>query len=109
MQKTTVSLGPVFVTAEANAVFSVLSGQRIIDICRLSSVHNSLNVYDAVYAWHGEKRNGPPLTNDASEIVHIANNHPAIIDRATFAKVQKLLEECRPKITPSRRSEAATF
>jgi DNA invertase Pin-like site-specific DNA recombinase len=59
--------------------------------------------YTGTLVWNKmNKQNGSPRPNDPSNIVRIENDHPAIVDRETFERVQKLLEQRSPKITPPR-------
>ena len=60
-------------------------------------------VYTGTLAWNRQnKSQGRAKPKDPREVIRIENNHPALIDREMFEKVQDLLRERSPKITRPR-------
>ena len=60
-------------------------------------------VYTGTLLWNRQnKSQGKPRPKDPNEVIRLENNHPAIIDRKTFERVQELLNERSPAITHPR-------
>ncbi|MGC8576287.1 MAG: recombinase family protein, partial [Caldisericum sp.] len=60
-------------------------------------------VYMGTLVWNRQnKSQGRPRAEDPREVIRIENNHPSLIDRDTFEKVQNLLRERSPDITHPR-------
>jgi site-specific DNA recombinase len=59
--------------------------------------------YTGTLIWNRQhKSQGRPRPKDPKEIIRIENNHPAVIGREMFEKVQALLRERSPEITHPR-------
>jgi site-specific DNA recombinase len=60
-------------------------------------------VYTGTLVWNRQhKSQGRPRPKDPKDIIRIENNHPAVISREMFEKVQALLRERSPEITHPR-------
>ena len=60
-------------------------------------------VYTGTLVWNRQhKSQGRPRPKDPKDIIRIENNHPAVIGREMFEKVQALLRERSPEITHPR-------
>ncbi|GAG61458.1 unnamed protein product [marine sediment metagenome] len=59
--------------------------------------------YTGTLVWNKtSKSQGRKIANDPEKVLRIKNNHPSIIDKKTFNKVQKLLQKRSPKVTHPR-------
>ena len=70
-----------------------------------NSVHYILRneVYSGALVWNRrEKSLGRTPSRNPTKVIRIENNHPAIVDKDTFDRVQELLKSRRPRITHPR-------
>ena len=74
------------------------SSQKIIYILKNET-------YTGTYVWNkrsNRNKNNSKVQSDSDKVIRIENNHPPIIEKETFEKVQKLIKERSPKITHPR-------
>ena len=59
--------------------------------------------YTGTLVWNRRnKRHGIVRPNDQSEVIRVEDNHPALVGRETFERVQKLMRKRSPRITHPR-------
>ena len=59
--------------------------------------------YTGTLVWNRQsKSQGHSTPKDPKEVIRIENNHPALVDRETFEKVQRVLRKRSPEITHPR-------
>ena len=59
--------------------------------------------YTGTLVWNRRnKRHGIVRPNDQSEVIRVEDNHPALVGRETFERVQKLMRKRSPQITHPR-------
>lgn len=60
-------------------------------------------VYTGALVWNRQSKNQYKInSSNNKEVIRIKNTYPALIDQKTFYRVQSLLKERSPKITPPR-------
>ena len=60
-------------------------------------------VYTGTLIWNRQTKNqGRRRPKEPKEVIRIENNHPPLVDRQTFDKVQELLRERSPEVTHPR-------
>ena len=94
----------------AKEIAKILNGERLKTKRGRPWTKNAIyyilknEVYAGVLIWNRQsKANGYTKPNEPSGVIRIESNHPALVGRGTFDRVQCLLRERSPKIIHPRR------